>query len=258
MATAPSVCRPPGVDHLLERFYPIRADGQRFRDGTSPFYAWLHASLDEGSRVLNVGAGPTPPEPGRRLRGSVGQLIGVDVDPAVLTNTDLDEAHVIDGVHLPYEDNWFDAVYSDWTMEHVEHPKPLLREIHRVLRPGGSYWLRTTNLYHYVTVISKLTPHWFHTWTLGRLGVKRIDRDPWPTFYRCNTPDRIRTLVGKSGFSTCEIRMVESHPTYLSFSRVAFLLGVAYERVVNASSLLSRFRLIVLAKATKGCFGEDI
>ncbi|MBO0730410.1 MAG: class I SAM-dependent methyltransferase [Acidimicrobiaceae bacterium] len=66
----------------------------------------------------------------------------------MLTNPDLHEPSAIDGAHLPYEEATFDVVYSDWTMEHVERPEPPFREIHRVLKPGGRYWLRLrpTNL----------------------------------------------------------------------------------------------------------------
>jgi len=38
---------------------------------------------------------------------------------------------------LPFEDGYFDFVYSTSVMEHVTDPGSALREIRRVLRPGG-------------------------------------------------------------------------------------------------------------------------
>ncbi len=239
------------VERLFGRFYPLQPGGQRFRNGTAPFYDWLLGSLHPSARVLNVGAGSISLATCRRVRESVGRLAGVDIDVTVLTNPDLDEARITDGVLIPYEDNAFDAVYSDWTMEHVEHPETLLREIHRVLKPGCSYWLRTTNLCHYVTLTAAATPHSFHVWLLQAIGAKPQGHDPWPTYYRANTRTRIRRLLKKAGFDRCELLLVETYPTYLGFSRVAFLLGVLYERVVNSMGWLSGFRIILMARATK-------
>jgi len=101
------------VQRLYDRFYPILEDGIRLRDGTKTFYQWIRSEPGLASaKVLNVGAGPTPEPALRRLRGEVGRLVGVDIDPVVLTNQDLDEAHVTDGVSLPFIDGEFDIVFS--------------------------------------------------------------------------------------------------------------------------------------------------
>lgn len=247
----PSANARDGLRRLIDRYYPTMPGGERFRDGNSPFYNWLRSSLSPHDRVLNIGAGATPTQAVRRLGGGVAKLAGVDVEPSVLGNEDLDEAHLIDGVHLPYPEAYFDAAYSDWTMEHVEHPDLLLREIHRVLRPGASYWFKTSNLHHYVTFVSAVTPHRFHDWLLRTSGIITGTQRPWPTYYRSNTRARVLTLASRAGFCQCELRMVEPEPTYLTFSRLAFLLGVGYERLVNSREWLTGFRLILLAKATK-------
>ncbi len=43
----------------------------------------------------------------------------------------------IDGVRLPFENGAFDAVVGSHVLEHLHHPDATLREMYRVLKPGG-------------------------------------------------------------------------------------------------------------------------
>jgi ubiquinone/menaquinone biosynthesis C-methylase UbiE len=49
-----------------------------------------------------------------------------------------------DLVRLPYRDAAFDAVVCGWVLEHLQNPLPGLRELARVLRPGGKLLILTT------------------------------------------------------------------------------------------------------------------
>jgi 2-polyprenyl-3-methyl-5-hydroxy-6-metoxy-1,4-benzoquinol methylase len=141
---------------------------------------------------------------------------------------------------------------SDYVLEHVEHPMQLFTEVCRVLRPGGNYFFRTPNIYHYVTLISLITPHWLHVLIANR--VRRLGPDahePWPTWYRINSRNAIRNLAQASGFTTVELRMVEAEPSYLQFAALPFLLGTAYERAVNSTDALAGFRANIFGKLVK-------
>jgi ubiquinone/menaquinone biosynthesis C-methylase UbiE len=49
-----------------------------------------------------------------------------------------------DLTRLPYADACFDAIVCGWVLEHLPDPKPGLRELARVLRPGGKLLLLAT------------------------------------------------------------------------------------------------------------------
>jgi SAM-dependent methyltransferase len=75
--------------------------------------------------------------------GATGSVTSVDVDD-LRTVTDGYEFRLVDGVELPFADDDFDVVVSNHTIEHVGGPSAQLvhlREIARVLRPGGVCYL---------------------------------------------------------------------------------------------------------------------
>ena len=45
---------------------------------------------------------------------------------------------ISDGEHLPFRDESFDVVYSNGVLHHTPDTAGAIREVHRVLRPGGT------------------------------------------------------------------------------------------------------------------------
>ena len=235
------------VDSLNRRFY---ADSKY--NGTKVFYGWLRQFTSAQTRLLNVGAGPPTLSPIRIFKGEVAEVVGADVDVSVLTNPELDRAVMIERGRLPFADNSFDIALSDYVLEHVEHPALFLAEVHRVLKPGGSYFFLTPNICHYVALVSMLTPHWFHSWIANRARANPAGaQEPWPTFYRMNSRGALAKAALQTGFANTEIRMIEADPSYLRFNAMAFLAGIAYERTVNSTKSLSGLRANIFGRLTK-------
>ena len=238
------------VDKLKDRFYGPRY-GDHY-DGTKRFYDLVRKGCAPHMRVLNLGAGPATKNPLRILKGEVREVVGADVETTIFDNPELDRAVLIANGRLPLEDASFDLVFSDYVLEHVEHPAAFMAEVFRVLKPGGSFYFRTPNKWHYVALIAGATSHRFHTRFAN--AVRRSPEDahePWPTFYRMNTPKVLRELARHQGFSAVELEMVEMEPSYLAFSAPFFLAGLGYERLVNGFSFLEGARANIFGRFVK-------
>jgi 2-polyprenyl-3-methyl-5-hydroxy-6-metoxy-1,4-benzoquinol methylase len=87
---------------------------------------------------------------------------GVDISAAATefgrTKWDLNlHTGTLESAH--YDDDTFDVIFSNATLEHVEHPLSTLKEVSRVLRPGGIFYCNTVNWDSYTRQI--LNENWF-------------------------------------------------------------------------------------------------
>lgn len=235
-------------ERYLDRYYRRRPG---WTDGTTEFHGLCATYLPRGGRLLEVGAGPSNPT--SQFLAELGELHGVDPDPAVCENASLTSAAVVADDRYPFENEWFDGAVSNYVAEHVTDPASHLREIHRVLKPGARFLLRTPNRFHYVALVSSLTPHWFHSLIANRLrGLDREAHEPYPTAYRMNSESALRALTGRTDFEVELFHHVEKEPSYGMASRMLFLAGMLYERTVTASELLRTFRANLFVVLRKG------
>lgn len=235
---------PADVKKLTQRFYYQRPC---WIDGTSQFAALIQKRLTGDARVLDLGAGRGKAGPVNfRRRARV--VVGVDPDWVLRENPSLDHRVLGLAQKLPFRAATFDLVLSDWVVEHLPDPVTAMAEAFRVLAPGGFLVFRTGNLFHYSYAIAAATPHWFHRLVANRVRDLATDGDdPHPTCYRMNTKAAVRRALEHAGFIEEELLMVEAEPSYLMFSVPTFLLGLAYERLVNRAGLLSGFRACIFA-----------
>lgn len=206
------------------------------------------AALTPGSVVLDLGAGAGIVA-AMDFRGHAARICGVDIDPRVEGNPFLDEGRIASGAAIPYPDASFDVVFADNVAEHLDDPESVLREVARVLKPGGRFFIKTPNAWHYMPLISRLTPHSFHRWVNRLRG--RAETDTFPTRYRANSKRAIEVLARQTGLDLIRIERIEGRPEYLRMSAATYILGAAYERMVNASSRLARFRILLIAELRK-------
>lgn len=244
---SPPTPSPPWSDRWLNYWYRGRPG---WIDGTTTFHAFCKTAIPQGAELLEVGPGVGNPT--STFLSSVWVVHGLDIDPAAARNPSLRSFHVLSGPTYPFAEDRFGAVVSDYVVEHVKDPLEHLREVFRVLVPGGVYVLRTPNVFHYVAMIAAITPHWFHSLVSGKLrGHARGTHEIFPTFYRLNTKSAIHQQSLSAGFRIRLVVMVEKEPSYGVASRVLFVAGLTYERIVNRFAALANLRANIFAVLEK-------
>ncbi|MFD4872602.1 class I SAM-dependent methyltransferase [Streptomyces sp. NPDC058420] len=133
--------------HVQEFFGARAADwDSRFPDD-GPAYAAAVAELGlrEGDRVLDAGCGTGRALPPLRAAvGRSGMVLGADLTPAMLeaavrAGRDREGRLLLaDVAALPLRSDSLDAVFGAGLIAHLPRPEANLRELARVVRPGGT------------------------------------------------------------------------------------------------------------------------
>ncbi|NXY99075.1 methyltransferase domain-containing protein [Streptomyces sp. BR123] len=134
------------VAHVQE-FFGTRADGWDAKfseDGPAFARAVADFGLRPGDRVLDAGCGTGRALPALRAAvGPSGTVLGADVTPQMLAaaqraGRDAEGALLLaDVARLPLRDAALDAVFASGLVAHLPDPAANLRELARVVRPGG-------------------------------------------------------------------------------------------------------------------------
>ncbi len=116
---------------------------------------------------------------------------GCDFDDIDTIDADHYKKIELDPYHLPYEDNSFDFVYSTSVFEHVMNKEESLKEIYRVLKPGGFTLHSLPSRYRFIEPHEKIpfgglihNDFWIKLWAF--LGVRNVFQKglSWREVYR--------------------------------------------------------------------------
>jgi ubiquinone/menaquinone biosynthesis C-methylase UbiE len=170
-----------------------------------------------------------------RLKDGVGQaaLERLDAEPVAQR-----DQHVLGGAgDLPFRGNSFDIVTANMVVEHVPDPSSILKEIHRVLRPGGLFIFHTANSGNLMVKIASGTPNAVKRKIVFLMDGRRGE-DIFETCYRFNAPDVIRAQAASAGYETISVQQINSSPfmTGMLMSVKTRSMSLRFSRIRIASS----------------------
>jgi len=170
----------------------------------------LIAAAGAAARVLEVGSGVGTFLVDAVTAPSIGRLTGLEVG---LTSASV-ARQVTGGAvamvvapaeRLPFKSDAFNAVIARGVLHHLSAPDAAIREIHRVLAPGGR-----------LVIFEGNPASHFRRFALGFADLLRIRHED--TQYRHLQPQEIRTLLG--GFS--DVRVEPVNGLFAPFAYVGF------------------------------------
>ena len=135
-----------------------------------------------GQKLLDVGCGVAN-DLSRFVRGGA-IVTGVDLAPHSIELAKANfsqrglvgEFFVMNGEKLDFADNQFDVVYCHTVLHFTPHPERMIKEIHRVLKPGGKAILMTVNRRSWLNRLQKLM----------KVEIDHLDS---PVFYQYSIPE---------------------------------------------------------------------
>lgn len=156
------------------------------------------------------------------------RLVGLELDPEVIAKTARNVGQLPDITlaraniyQQPYSDNTFDGAILSEILEHVDDDVRGLREVYRVLKPGGVLA---------VTVPNADYPFWWDpiNRTLENLFRTHIQTGPlagiWANHVRLYTREKLRQAVEAAGFSV-EAERAFTHYSFPFIHNLVYGLG---------------------------------
>lgn len=151
------------------------------------------------------------------------------------------------------EDESFDVVTIFHTIEHLPDPLAVLRELHRILKPGGRIFLETPNY----------LPHYFmqtrfgFIWPLYKWLTKRQHGIPWVPFdhYYHWTPQHLLEALRLAGFEEARSEHILGYRSNTKPNMIFWCAYIGYDLFAELVYLLSLrrldLRLVLLASGRK-------
>lgn len=200
------------------------------------YYRRVSSSLREGYTILDVGGGRHWQFQGERKRFHSLRVIALDPSEEQLSyNHDADEKILFamgTDERAPIDDNSVDMVTSHMVLEHISNNDYTMREVFRILKPGGKFISAMPNKFALYALINQMMPTWlarkilffFIPESKGACGFKAYyDRTYYPA---------MKKLLKQYGFKDIEFAFCYHESGYFAFFLPFGLIALLFDFVM--------------------------
>ena len=220
----------------------------------APLWDFLRSNVPAGGRLLDVGCASGLFADACRAHGYAAN--GLDYSqkgPAHARREYGLDVLTADVENIPLADDSYDVITLIQVFEHFKNPIGALRELHRVLKPGGLLYIETVNylkLYWLERYLSFLKPLYFKIRKADSPWWK--DRLPWVPFdhYYHWTPRPLLAALQSAGFVEARNHYFVGADTWAATAGRRSALQDAYRSAVDALFRVSGKQLAGLLIAT--------
>lgn len=167
------------------------------------------------------------------------QLVAVDISAEELAhNTFADETRVANvAERLPFDEGEVDLLVSRVVLEHVDGVPAAIREIHRVLKPGGRTIHFVPGRFATFAVAARMLPfkpllRLLHFVAPSSIGVVEFD-----VHYDHTDPVALERLFREAGFRDVTVTWTAAQADYFKSFLPAFVAAVVYQTIVRIFGL---------------------
>lgn len=238
------------VSKHVERTFAIESDKPLWRRFDADVRTEL-GGLPDGATVVDVGGGRRCTFASSLPAGRTFHLLSVDISPEELAlNKVADETRVGDIRRLPVSDGCADLIVSRTLLEHVDGNDLAVREIMRVLKPGGTTMHLIPCRYALFAIAARILPFGPLLWLLHMVEPSTRGQVEFPVVYDRCVPSKMEALFRAAGARDIQISVTYSQNDYFTSFFPAFVVVCLYQAIVRRLSFRDAATyMIVTARA---------
>jgi SAM-dependent methyltransferase len=158
------------------------------------------------------------------------EVVVVDIDGAQIGKNSYAQKKIQGDIQTySFPPDSFDLVVCYNVIEHLDSPADAIGHFHAALAPDGLLVIGAPHPHSFSSLVTRLTPHWFHVWyyrvMLRKENAGLPGEPPFPVVYdRLVAPEALTEFCSRLGFDRIYFRAYES-PRYREMRMKRPLIG---------------------------------